>query len=381
MTDSIQTELKFPDDLVFLWNGARYHQSEVIANDIYNAKWIAVQTMLFEHLNKIRPLGIHTKQDVVDAVNDYMVSSLFSESCPDYILSSAVLITRMKQYLARKRNPVQYEMNLILRSALRSLEKDGKVKRDENSKGKHISGLTLFQRTDSKNDSLGNRKNYQKNRNKIPFYRTVVRANDPEHSRIIPQESARDLVMNLLDGFGGWTNTGDLLWAMQFHVPEQMKFVSEEELAPKNDDLDSPAANPLSNLPKDQSETFIYGFDQEFIAMNAAETSQRIWERVSKISDKVFCLYFLPDYLSVSPDYSVKLADLGPTSTVSDQNKKITRIMADELKDYESYSSASDREKVAMREVLKNISLNLHQNCTEKGHNVPLLGDETGKEQ
>ena len=115
--------------------------------------------------------------------------------------------------------------------------------------------------------------------------------------------------------------------------------------------------------------------------MNAAETAQRIWDRVSKVSDKVFCLYFLPDYLPVSPNYSVKLADLGPTSTVGDQNKKITQIMRDELKDYKSYFSDSDREKIAMKKALKNISLNLHRNCTEKGHNVPLLFDETGKEQ
>ena len=380
MIDSIHTELKFPDDLVFLWNAAHYHQSEMLANDIYEAKWIAVQTMLCKYLRNTKLPGITKEEDVQDAAKEYLIY-LFSESCPDYITSNSILTTRMRQYLARKRNPVQYEMSMILYSALRSLENNGKVKRDENSKGKKISAMTLFQRTDSKSDSRGTRTNYEEYRKNIPFYKTVIRANDPEHSRIIPQESARDLVMNLLKAFGGWTNIRDLLWAMQFHVPDQLNFVAEQDLAPEKLDSDSPASSPILNFPKDQSETFVYDSDQEFIAMNAAETAQRIWDRVSKVSDKVFCLYFLPDYLPVSPNYSVKLADLGPTSTVGDQNKKITQIMRDELKDYKSYFSDSDREKIAMKKALKNISLNLHRNCTEKGHNVPLLFDETGKEQ
>ena len=377
MTDSIHTELKFPEDLVLLWKTA-HREPDGAPEDIFSLKWTAVQEMLSGYIKKNRLPGIVSYQDAQDAANDYLVS-LFSGICPDNVISHSVLIANMRKYLAMRRNPVQYELNQILRSALRTLEKEDRIQRDESSIGKHISGQTLFLRTDSRNNVRASRENYERNRTKVPFYRTVIRANDLEHSKIIPPESAKDLVLNLLDAFEGWTDTKELLWAMQFHVPEQLKFVPEQELSPEKPDSDSPAANPISNLPDKQAETFIYDFDQESGTMIAEETAQRIWIRVSEVSDKVFCLYFLPKSLSL--DYSAKLEDFGPSSTVSDQNRNLKKIMEDELRNYASYSEVSDRERIAMKAVLNKISLNLHRNCTEKGFNMPLLSDETGKEQ
>lgn len=377
MTDSIHPELKFPEDLVLLWNSAHNIQPGMPA-DVFSSKWIAVQKMLSGYIIKNRLPGIVSYQDAQDATNDYLVS-LFSGICPDNVISHSALIANMRKYLAMKRNPVQYELSQILHLALRTLEKEGLIKRDESSIGKHISGQTLFLRTDRTSDFRASRENYERNRKNVPFYRTVVRANDLEHSKIIPPESAKDLILNLLDSFEGWTDTKDLLWAMQFHVSEQLKFIPEQELVPKNQDPDSPAGNPISDLPDGQADTFIYAFDQESGDMIAEETAQQIWIRVSEISDKVFCLYFLPKSLSL--DYSAKLEDFGPSSTVSDQNRNLKKIMEEELQNYASYSEVSERERIAMKAVLNKISLNLHRNCTEKGYNMPLLSDETGKEQ
>ena len=377
MTDEAQMELKFPEDLVLLWNTAHNIHPEMAA-DVFSSKWVDVQKMLSGYIMKNRLPGIVTYQDAQDAANDYLVS-LFSGNCPDNVISHSVLIANMRKFLARKRNPVQYEMNQILRDALRSLEETGQIQRDESSKNKRISGKTRFWFTGNNSTIQAIRSDYERNRVQVPLYSAVIRANDPEHSKIIPPKSAKSLILDLLKAFGGWTETSDLLWAMQFHVPEQVKFVSEQELAPEKPDSDLPAANPISNLPDEGADTFIYDFDQESEFMIAAETSQRIWDRVRKVNDKVFCLYFLPKSLSLK--CSTKLEDFGPSSTVSDQNSKIEKIMAEELWNYASHSEFSDRERIAMNTVLNNISLNLHQNCTEKGYDMPLLFDETGKEQ
>lgn len=371
-----RTELSFPEDLVLLWNVSHFHQSEATA-DGFEDKWKALQDMLSGYIKKNLP-GFATYQDAQDAASDYIIH-LLSGNCPDNVISHSALIANMRKYLAMKREPVQYELNQILHAALRKLEKIGLVKRDENSIGKRISGKTLFLRTDSKNNFRSWRNDYERNRKNVPVYKSVIRANDPEHSRIIPPASAKELVLKLLDAFGGWTETRDLLWAMQFHVPDQLQFVPEQKLAPVKSDSNSPAVNPINNLPEDRSETFIYDFDHESGARISAETAQRIWNRVSKVSDKVFCLYSLPNFSDL--DCSTKLEDFGPTSTVYDQNRDIMKIMQDELKNYIHYFNASSREKLAIKAVLNKISSNLYRNCSEKGYNMPLLSDKTGKEQ
>lgn len=375
MNDTIKTELHFPDDLVYMWNSAHnVPDGTTLSSSEIADKWVAVQSLLSGFILKNRMPGIRSRQDALDAANDYLCH-LLSGICPQNITSHSGLIANMKKYLARKRNPVQYEMVQILYAALRTLEKAGKIKRDENSVGKHISGQTWFTLADCKNPGRASRDDYEMNRSKVPLYRAVIRANDPERSRIIPPASARDLVLHLLDAFGGWTLSGDLLWAMQFHVPEQLKYVSPQA------DPDSPSElDPTENIPDAEAKNYIYEYDHEAVEMIAGETVRRIWDQVSKINDKLFCLYFLPQYLPGAAADS-RLEDFGPHSTAADQNKRITKIMAEELSAYKSHFEVSRREQVAQNAVLQKISSNLHQNCTEKGYIITLHKAETEEEE
>ena len=375
MNDTIKTELHFPDDLVSMWNSAHNVGDESAPGSEEVAdKWVAVQSLLSGFILKNRMPGIRSQQDAVDAANDYLCH-LLSGICPENITSHSVLIANMKRYLARKRNPVQYEMNQILHAALLALEKEGKIKRDENSIGRHISGQTWFSLSADKNPGRASRENYEWNRQKVPFYRTVIRGNDPERSRIIPPESAQDLILHLLDAFGGWTLTGDLLWAMQFHVPEQLKYVSPQTNPDSPSELD-----PTENIPDAEAHSYIYEYDYEAVEMIAGETVRRIWDQVSKINDKLFCLYFLPQCLPDAIADTV-LEDFGPHSTAADQNKRIMKIMAEELSAYKFHSEVSRREQAAENAVLQKISSNLHQNCTEKGYIIKLHNAETGEEE
>ena len=375
MNDTIKTELHFPDDLVCMWNFAHNVPDGTVRSSREIAdKWGAVQSLLSGYILKNRLPGIHSRQDALDAADDYLCH-LLSRICPGNITSHSGLIANMKKYLAMKRNPVQYEMVQILYAGLRILEKAGKITRDENSIGRHISGQTCFTLADSTNTGRASREDYELNREKVPFYHTVIRANDPERSRIIPPESAQDLVLHLLDAFGGWTLTSDLLWAMQFHVPDQLKFV-----APQADHDSSSELDLVENLPDKEAQNYIYEYDREAVEMIARETVQRIWNLVSKINEKLFCLYFLPQYLP-NAVVDARLEDFGPSSSASDQNKRITKIMAEELSDYKFHFEVSRREQAAENSVLQKISSILHQNCTEKGYIIKLYNAETGEEE
>ena len=375
MNDTIKTELHFPDDLVCMWNSAHnVADGAALGSEEVADKWVAVQTMLCGYILKNRLPGIYCRQDALDAANDYLCH-LLSGICPGNITSHSILIANMKRYLAWKRNPVQSEMVKILFAALRTLEKAGKIKRDENSIGRNISGRTWFSLSDCKNPGCAGRDDYERNRSKVPSYRTVIRANDPERSRIIPPKSARDLVLHLLDAFGGWTLSSDLLWAMQFHVPEQLKYVSPQADPDSLSELD-----PTENIPDAEAQNYIYEYDHEAVEMIAGETVRRIWDQVSKINDKLFCLYFLPQYLPDAIADAV-LEDFGPHSTAADQNKRITKIMAEELSAYKFHSEVSIREQAAENAVLQKISSNLHQNCTEKGYIITLHKAETEEEE
>lgn len=375
MNDTIKTELHFPDDLVCMWNSAHnVADGAALGSEEVADKWVAVQTMLCGYILKNRLPGIYCRQDALDAANDYLCD-LLRGICPGNITSHSILIANMKRYLAWKRNPVQSEMVKILFAALRTLEKAGKIKRDENSIGRNISGRTWFSLSDCKNPGCAGRDDYERNRSKVPSYRTVIRANDPERSRIIPPKSARDLVLHLLDAFGGWTLSSDLLWAMQFHVPEQLKYVSPQADPDSLSELD-----PTENIPDAEAQNYIYEYDHEAVEMIAGETVRRIWDQVSKINDKLFCLYFLPQYLPDAIADAV-LEDFGPHSTAADQNKRITKIMAEELSAYKFHSEVSIREQAAENAVLQKISSNLHQNCTEKGYIITLHKAETEEEE
>ncbi|MBO5306975.1 MAG: hypothetical protein J6C40_03120 [Lentisphaeria bacterium] len=100
------------------------------------------------------------------------------------------------------------------------------------------------------------------------------------------------------------------------------------------------------------------------------EAAERIWERVCKISDKVFCQYFLPKIY----DIKVTQSSVGPSSTVSGQNQRIENIYADELKEY-----MVDRDKLETRDrkrmdcISDLILQKLDGKCTEKGMNPHLL--------
>ena len=352
-------QLKYPETLVKMWLYSKSSEEEILFTEQNFADaWEQINGILKKEIKNLPNMS--DESDCTDAANDFLVV-LLRGKCPDNIKSESILKQECKKYLARKRNPQQYELNLILCEALRSLEKDGKIRRNKASEGKRISQHTSFVLSNLSEDCpVADISNYEYNRDTVSLYRTKIRANDPEHTRILAPLDAQKLILELLYAFGGWTRKGDLLKTMQNHIPEQLCIV--QNVAGKDQEID---------IENQEGENFSY-YEYEFKAAmtKSYEAAERIWERVCKISDKVFCLYFLPKIY----DIKVTQSSLGASSTVSDQNQRIENIYADELKEY-----MVDRDKLETRDrkrmdcISDLILQKLDGKCTEKGMNPHLL--------
>ena len=357
----------FPDTLVNMWNFANRQNSNNFSEDLYFISWNIIIKFLASHFVKNQLPGIDDYTVAEDEAKCFFID-LLQGSCPVHIRSYTNLIANARKYLARKNNPVQYELNSILHLAITDLEKLHRIERDAQSKNKNISKFTLLAIINTPENCKGTFQNYEKNKASIPNYSTKIRGGSVEHSKILSPSDARELVLQLLQAFGGWTKKTDLFTAMQNHVPEQFKIVSLTPLEEEDENL-------LENLGGVEDE-YENDFEKIQVLRIASLTAERIWKRICSISNKVFCLYYLPKTISTVTEVKVdiKMDTLGKTSTVSDQNRKIATIVQDEMgtymEDNEGYKSKSIK-----RTVVKILNV-LGGNCTQCGYKPGIFSKE-----
>ena len=345
-------EIIYPQTLVLLW---KYEHGMDVGDFNAEEAWLSVIDVLKRSLPN--------QKDKYDDVMFCLTTLLQDSSAPTCIRSRYSLIAKARQILARENNPVQYELDDILREALLKLEEQGVIERDEASKGHRISKSTLFAFKGTSTTKKASLEDYEKNKHTVQQFSSKIRGNSPEHTRILAPADALKLVEQLLKSFGGWVQKTDLLKVIKNHIPEQLTVVSLS--GDSNEGL-----NLLENLPAEGEDDFIDEFDRLQAANIANSASNRIWERICAISDKVFCLYYLPGL----SDNNVSMKDIGNTSTVSDQNKKISTIVKDELKNYKDYNNSYKAS--AVEAALNKILANLFGKCTESGYNTPLYSNE-----
>ena len=356
-------KLDLPSDLILIWQYVHGKTESSVAEqrigEIYNA--------LRDHLRKSAGSlpGLNRKDDLDEAVCDYISGLLTEKTCPSHIEKEAWLSNSFRGYLANKRNRVQYELNGILNTALRALEKNGVIKRDVNSQNKRIRKYTLFTFSSNNSGEIASRENYRKNQGNVPQYTTQMRGGTLEHSRIITPSDALSLVQELLHAFGDdcWTCQDDLLWAMKNHVPEQMNVVPMESVSPDGEKVSIDPA-------EDKSDQYIYEFTLEQAQRIAWENAQTVWQRICKVNNEVFCLYLLPKNMGKS----ITLKQFGSTSTVSDQVDKMEKILREEWQEYSHMEK-----KQELRLVFRKIFEFLHGRCTENGYNPGLLNTDEEK--
>lgn len=358
-------KVQYPETLVEIWkfmHGDTWDDNSV-CGEMYQALLDAIIQ------SGITIPGISNKEEMNDAARDFL-AYLFQGGCPSHIESRSILIREMKKYLARKRSRVLHELDQILREALRSLEKEKQILRDDKSIGKRISQFTFFALPNTPHSKTASFEDYEKNAQDIPIYHTKLRAGNIENSRILPLSSARELVMRLIQAFGGWVRMPDLSRAMRKHVSDPLQIVPISGGNP-NSEIQR---DPVENLTKENDDSFIYEFEEEQMRTMAYETGKRIWKKISAISIETFCLYTLPKGL-FNRKYPMK--SIGKTSTVSDQDKKCFRVLQNEFLILQKEEFDDNRMEKLQNAFFNKIIDFLSGQCSEKGYFEDLI--DTGK--
>ena len=360
-------QLKYPDDIVLLWNHAHYSAETASREDECRIIWENLFSSLTNILKQSNIPGI--KKDEIesqDAANDF-ISHLLTGVCPKHITKESILVSECRKFLARKRNPVQYELNDILHTALLALEGQKLIEREDAGKRKRISRIIKFALSGTESSVLGSWECYRENSAEIPRYVTICRNNDWEHTRILTPENANDLVLKLLQAFGGWTQVQDILRAMMNHIPDQFILEKNERV-----DTEDSRKDDIKFADK-EGENYIFEHETQLSYMIGMESSDQIWEKICKISHKVFCLYSLPKYYYQK---DITLKEVGNTSTVSEQDKKIMRILKEELEDLKICFSVTAHERTVILGIIQKIILFLKNRCTENGYSSDLYCNE-----
>lgn len=376
MSDS-NFNFQYPQTLCDLWCWVHHKpvtdQSTIQSNADFSNAYETLWNKLTEFLVKSTIPGInHDENAAKDAASDY-ITYLMLQSGPEAFTSESYLRNDCRKYLARKNNPVQYELNEILREALHDLERLGKIKRDSASVGKirYQQKLTMFALPTCKNDEsmVADQEDYLANKHKVHSYTTTARGGDFEKTKIITPTDAKSLVLELLDAFGSWVRMDDLMRAMQNHIPEQMQEVySMYENNPEQ------KTDPIENIPDEtyDGEEYMDSYTIEAVRIKTWQLSEILWEKICAISTQTFCLYYLPNTLFQK---NVSARTLGASSTISDQNDKLRKVFMKVVGNYMS-ENGNGLTKLIMRMFPK---LFLHR-CTEIGYK-PDLSTSVNKER
>lgn len=360
-------QLKYPDDIVLLWNHTHYSAETASRADECGIIWEKLYLSLANMLKKSNIPGIkNNEMEAQDAAIDF-ISHLLTGVCPEHIARESILVSECRKFLAKKRNPVQYELNDILHTALLALETQKLIERENAGKKKRISGTIKFALSGTEPSALGSWEKYQEKSSEIPRYVTICRNNDWEHTRILTPENANDLVLKLLQAFGGWTPAQDLLRAMMNHIPDQ--FILE-----KNESIDTEDSRKDDTKFADKDGgNYVFEHETQQSYMIGIESADHIWKQICNVSQKVFCLLSLPKYYYQK---DVTLQEVGKTSTVDDQNKKIMRILEEELKELKICFSATAHERTVIFGIIQKIFCFLTDRCTENGYSSDLYCNE-----
>ena len=364
-----QTVLHFPDDLLFVWDYAHYKVAITKQNESrYSECWNFLINVLAKTVSSVTDLRLASPRE--EAL-DFLANEVLHGSRPETITTIGLLKRNFKKYIAKKNNPVQYELDCILRNALHELERKKLIKRESGEINNNICGNTRFALASITipESETADWAAYEVRKNKIPRYTVKVRANDWAKTKIIPPATACELILHLLKAFGGWTCKKDLLAAINNHIPEQLTVVGSETITQNDND-----SNPSDNIVDECSEFFIYEHDVEHAQFNANGLSRAIWDNICQVSDKSFCLYFLPVHLYCRTEITQSAA--GESRRVSEDCKKLSSIFSAHLKHFNELSLNHKQITQSIKNVFYEIRQNLSGKCTEKGYSPHLYSED-----
>lgn len=133
--------------------------------------------------------------------------------------------------------------------------------------------------------------------------------------KVISPANASELAARLLACAGGWVKLGDLFAMFRSKV----HLYGEQPIDNGKPTGGNPPPVPVCPVVE----------REEVFLKLAAELAERIWQRATgRGLVRVLCGYFLPKFVR---EVKVRMEDLGPSSTVDDQNRQLKHIIKEEL--------------------------------------------------
>ena len=388
-----EEKLSLPDDLIALW-----HYSHQSPGAITEQEAVRLFTNLKDSLvyavKSIQLPDLNDEEAINDLVKDYIYgnSSYIHGNSSNPQMKIGLLQKPLRHvetktklsYLTRDirkawvqiHDPRGHELYQQISGAIHKLEKEGKIIRDSASKGKYLSNQTMLNLPGNP-DQDSTFDNYQRNVGIISSYMEKAREETRGNSRIITPKVAKELVLKLLEAFGGWTSLGSIMSAAKKHTPSQFKIIKVLDIAPETTNDDEGKALDILSLNNDSNEDVAFDNDiDDFYARQGqsivSEKSEQIWDMVCKVieGDELFCLYFIPNQFKeyrTTESPQMNLEDFGRRpSTIGDRNKRLGEIWKRELcvdLKNKKHHCISESQQKHVREMAKQILINLLHRC------------------
>lgn len=334
-------------------------------DDDYNMVFDKI-CQIFGSITKMeRSKGIYTGcgNSTRDEAADFFVE-LIKGNIPGTIITDNDLGREIRRWRTIKKSPANYELFLIISAALLELE-EGKLPKFKvlrmSDKKFNNSAETAWTMAAFK-DQCGDWQKYESKRAEIGTYGTNKMKSVTREGKMITPSNAKELVIKILESFGGIVLMSDILKAAKNHLADDcfIKMVSEDAQNGEGNDNEDTIQTRYStkSTPLVEAQFFSIAFESD-------NRTTIVWNKINKMmktrtgsvnGHKILCLYLLPKYLGEKPPV---LADFGPKSTVENINNNVMAILKASLtvdkidadagasEDFEKYLKLLQHETIA----------------------------------
>jgi hypothetical protein len=310
---------------------------------------------------------------VDDEATDFFVE-LIKGNIPGTIITDNDIGREIRRWRTIKKSPANYELFSIISAALLELEKGEMPKfkvlrmsnKEFNNSTSTIWALAGFEKRD------GSWEKYELKRADIGTYATNKLKSETRTGKMISPTNAKDLVIKLLESFGGTVMMSDIVKAAKNHLAEDcfMKIVVDDVQGGDENATEDKIQTCYSAKSTPLTEAQLVG-----IIFEADNRANIVWNEINKMmktrtgkvnGHKILCLYLLPKYLGEKPPV---LADFGPKSTVENINNNVMAILKASLtvEKIDADAGASEDFELYIKSLQHKTIAKINNKCRENG--------------